>query len=122
LAEVSLISNKLVKQFDIGQDVYCADINWTKLIKYLTFADVKYKPVPKFPIVKRDLSLVLNNNIKFSDLKDVAMKTERKLLKNVYLFDIYEGSNIAEDKKSYALSFIIQDDNKTLTDKVIEKQ
>jgi len=121
LAEVSLISNKLVKQFDIGQDVYCADINWTKLIKYLTFADVKYKPVPKFPIVKRDLSLVLNNNIKFSDLKDVAMKTERKLLKNVYLFDIYEGSNIAEDKKSYALSFIIQDDNKTLTDKVIEK-
>lgn len=121
LAEVSLISGKLLKQFDISQDVFCSDINWTKLMKYSTFTDIKYKQVPKFPAVKRDLSLVLDKSVKFSDLKDAAMKTERKLLKNVDLFDIYEGSNIPEGKKSYALSFILQDKSKTLTDKVIDK-
>ena len=121
LAEISLISSKLRKQFDINQDVFSAEINWSELIKYSTFTDIKYKPVPKFPAVKRDLSLVLDTNITFNELKSVAMKTERKLLKNIDLFDIYEGSNIAEGKKSYALSFILQDDSKTLTDKIIEK-
>lgn len=121
IAEVALLSNKLMKQFDIDQDVYCSDINWAQLIKYSTLTDTKYKPIPKFPAVKRDLSLVLDSNIRFSDLKDVAIKTERKLLKNVYIFDIYKGSNISEGKKSYALSFILQDESKTLTDKVIDK-
>ena len=121
LAEISLVSSKLRKQFDIGQDVFCSDINWTKLIKYSKFKDISYKQVPKFPTVKRDLSLVLDSSIKFNDLRNAAMKTERKLLKNVDLFDIYEGSNISEGKKSYALSFILQDEGKTLTDKVIDK-
>ncbi len=121
LAEISLVSSKLRKQFDIGQDVFCADINWNKLIKYSKFKDISYKQVPKFPTVKRDLSLVLDSSVKFYDLRDTAMKAERKLLKNVDLFDIYEGSNIAEGKKSYALSFILQDEGKTLTDKVIDK-
>lgn len=121
LAVISLISSKLRKQFDIGQDVFCADINWTKLIEHSKFTDIKYRQVPKFPSVKRDLSLVLDNNVKFGDLKDAAMKTERKLLKDVDLFDIYEGSNIPEGKKSYALSFVLQDEGKTLTDKVIDK-
>ncbi|MFK5856909.1 MAG: phenylalanine--tRNA ligase subunit beta, partial [Bacteroidota bacterium] len=121
LCEVSLVSNKLRKQFDIGQDVFCADINWTKLIKYSVFADVKYKQVSKFPSVKRDLSLVLDKSIRFSELRNAAMKAERRLLRNVDLFDIYEGKNIGEGKKSYAMSFILQDDSKTLTDKVIDK-
>lgn len=121
LIEVGLVSSKLRKQFDIGQEVYYADINWTLLMKYSDFSDSKYQVVPKFPAVKRDLSLVLDKNIRFVDLKEAAMKTERKLLKNVTLFDIYEGSNIGDDKKSYALSFMLQDVSKTLTDKVIEK-
>jgi len=121
VAEVSLISNDLLKKFDIGQEVYYADINWSLLMKYSDFSDVKYKPVPKFPVVKRDLSLVLDSNVKFADLKAAAMKTERKLLKNVTLFDIYEGKNIDEGSKSYALSFMLQDETKTLTDKVIDK-
>ncbi len=121
VAEVSLISKKLLEQFDIDQDVYCADVNWLKVIKYSKLTDTKYKQIPKFPAVKRDLSLVLDSAIKFSDLRDSAMKTERKLLKDVSIFDIYTGSNIDEGKKSYALSFILQDENKTLTDKVIDK-
>jgi len=121
LAEISLISNKLRKQFVINQDVFSADINWSELIKYSSFTDISYKPVPKFPAVKRDLSLVLDTNITFEELKSVAMKTEGKLLKNIDLFDIYEGSNIVEGKKSYALSFLLQDESRTLTDKIIEK-
>lgn len=121
LAEVSLVSSKLLKKFDINQDVFCADVNWTKVIKYSKFKDIVYKQVPKFPSVKRDLSLVLDSSIKFNDLKEATMKAERKLLKYVDLFDIYEGSNITEGKKSYALSFILQDESKTLTDKVIDK-
>ncbi|RLD75950.1 MAG: hypothetical protein DRJ10_14385 [Bacteroidetes bacterium] len=121
MCEVSLISNSLRKKFDIGQDVFCADINWTNLIKYSTTSDVQYKQVSKFPTVKRDLSLVLDKSIRFSELRNAAMKTERKLLKSVNLFDIYEGKNIGDDKKSYAMSFILLDENKTLTDKVIDK-
>ena len=121
VCEVSLISNKLRKQFDISQDVFCADINWTNLVKYSAAADVQYKQVSKFPAVKRDLSLVLDKNIRFVELKDAAMNTERKLLKSVNLFDIYEGKNLGEGKKSYAMSFMLLDENKTLTDKVIDK-
>jgi phenylalanyl-tRNA synthetase beta chain len=121
LAEVSLVSNKLLKQFDLNQEVYCADINWSKLVKLSNLNDIKFIQVSKFPSVKRDLSLVLDRSIRFSELKEIAFKTERKLLKNVDLFDIYEGSNIPEDKKSYALSFVLQDETKTLTDKVIDK-
>lgn len=121
LAEISLISNNVIDQFDIEQDIYCADINWTKIIKYSTLGETKYKPIPKFPSVKRDLSLILDSSIRYSDLRDSAMKTERKLLRDVSIFDVYKGSNIDEGKKSYALSFILQDESKTLTDKVIDK-
>ncbi len=121
IAEVSLISEKLLKRFDINQEVYCADINWTELVNSSNFTDMKYKQVSKFPSVKRDLSLVLDRSVRFNELKEVAFKTERKLLKNVDLFDIYEGSNIPDNKKSYALSFMLLDETKTLTDKVIDK-
>ena len=121
IAEVSKVNSKLLSEFDISQEVYCAVINWTLTIKYAKFTDVEYVPVSKFPSVKRDLSLIIDNNIRFADLKQVALAAERKLLKNVTLFDVYEGSNIAEGKKSYAMSFILQDESKTLTDKVIDK-
>ncbi len=121
IADVFPVSNKLLNDFDINQDVFCANINWTKLMKYSKFSDTVYVPVPKFPSVKRDLSLVLDKKVNYNELKEAAMKTERKLLKDVNLFDIYEGSKLGDSKKSYALSFILQDENKTLTDKVIDK-
>ncbi len=121
IATIGLVSKSLINSFDIVQDVYCADINWSLILKYYDIDDVKYKHVSKYPAVKRDLSLILDKNVKFLDLRETALKTERKLLKYVSLFDIYEGSNIDEGKKSYALSFILQDETKTLTDKVIDK-
>lgn len=121
LAEISLVKKDILKKFDIGQDIFYADINWSLLIKHSDLSDIVYRPVPKFPAVKRDLSLILDKGIRFSDLKHAAQKAERKLLKNVSLFDIYEGDNIGENNKSYAMSFILQDDSKTLTDKVIDK-
>ncbi len=121
MCEISQISSKLRNRFDIGQDVYCADINWSRLEKYYSSADIQYKQVSKFPSVRRDLSLIIDNGVRFSELRDIAIKTERKLLKSVDLFDIYKGKNVAEGKKSYAMSFILQDENKTLTDKVIDK-
>jgi phenylalanyl-tRNA synthetase beta chain len=121
LAEVGKVSSGLLNKFDIGQDVFAAIINWTLLMKKWNFKDVVYTPVPKFPAVRRDLSLILDNDVRFDDLLNAAMKTEKKLLKDVSLFDIYKGKNLPEGKKSYAMSFIIQDETKTLTDKVIDK-
>ena len=121
IAEVAKVNSKLLSEFDISQEVYCAIINWTLAVKYATFTDVEFVPVSKFPSVKRDLSLIIDNNIRFIDLKEAALAAEKKILKNVTLFDVYEGSNIAEGKKSYAMSFILQDESKTLTDKVIDK-
>jgi len=82
---------------------------------------VSYKEVPKYPEVRRDLALLVDQKVKFEDLQKMAFKTERNILKEVSLFDVYEGDKIEKDKKSYALSFILQDDRKTLTDKVIDK-
>lgn len=121
LAEIAMLSNDVLKQFDIAQDVYYADINWKLLIKLSNTYKLVYKPVSKFPSVKRDLSLTIDNTIRFTDLRDAAFKTEKKLLKKVSLFDVYQGKNMEEGKKSYALSFILQDELKTLTDKVIDK-
>lgn len=121
LAEVAKINGTLLKKFDISQEVYYAVINWDLLMKKSGFSDIQYKPVPKFPSVRRDLSLVLDKSVRFTDLRLASMKSERKLLKNVSLFDIYEGKNLGEGKKSYAMSFILQDESKTLTDKVIDK-
>jgi phenylalanyl-tRNA synthetase beta chain len=121
LAEVGSIHKNQLHHFDIKQEVLFAIINWDLLIKSLPKGALQYEPVPKFPAVRRDLAMVLDEQVKFDDLKTLAFKTEKKLLKAVGLFDIYKGDKIPEGKKSYALSFILQDKEKTLNDKTIDK-
>ncbi|MCB2208330.1 MAG: phenylalanine--tRNA ligase subunit beta [Bacteroidetes bacterium] len=121
LAEVGSVHKKQLNHFDIKQEVLYAIINWDLLIKSLPKEALQYEPVPKFPAVRRDLAMVLDENVKFDDLKTRAFKTEKKLLKSVGLFDIYKGDKIPQGKKSYALSFILQDKEKTLNDKTIDK-
>ena len=114
------VDKKLLKKFDIDQDVFYADLNWKLILK----ESKKYKAVitdlPKFPEVKRDFALLVDKQVQFADLSRAAFETERKLLKQVYLFDVYEGKGLEPGKKSYALSFILRDEEKTLNDKQIE--
>ena len=121
IISVGEVSKKLLKAFDIKQRVYVADFNWDAIVSLIPRHDLTYKPISKFPAVRRDLALVVDKEVTFEMLKETAVKAERKLLKEVGIFDIYEGDKIPEGKKSYALSFILQDENKTLTDKVIDK-
>lgn len=114
------LNPKLCKKFDIDQDVLIGDFNWNLLVKSLNNKEVKYKEVSKFPEVKRDLALVLDNDIKFSNIENLAYQLERKYLKrNISLFDVYQGDKLPEGKKQYALSFTLEDKDKTLTDKQI---
>ena len=96
-------------------------MNLATLIDIIKHNKLSVKELSKFPEVKRDLALLVDKNVQFSTLREIAVKTEKKLLKNVSLFDVYEGNKLPEGKKSYALSFILEDTTKTLTDAVIEK-
>ena len=120
LGTIAIVSNKLRKQFGIDNDVFYANLKWEALLAEQAKAKTVFKEISKFPEVKRDLALLIDKGVKFEDLRKAAFETERKLLKNVTLFDVYEGKNLPSGKKSYALSFILQDDSKTLTDKQIE--
>ena len=117
---MGIVNNKLLKAFDIDNPVYFADLDWNMLLRL----NKQYKPVindlPKFPEVKRDFALLVDQSVKFADLAKAALATEKKLLKAVNLFDVYEGKNLEAGKKSYALSFILQDAENTLKDKQIE--
>jgi phenylalanyl-tRNA synthetase beta chain len=121
MAEVGSVHKKQLNHFDIKQEVLFAIINWDLLIKSLPKSALQYEAVAKFPVVRRDLAMVLDEHVKFDDLRTLAFKTEKKLLKSIGLFDIYKGDKIPQGKKSYALSFILQDKEKTLNDKTIEK-
>lgn len=121
LLTIGLLSHKVTKKTDIDQDVYYAEFSWENLLKTLKNHKVSFSPMPKFPSVKRDLALLLDKKITFKEVKDIALRTEKSLLKAVNLFDVYEGNKLGADKKSYAVSFTLQDDEKTLTDKQIEK-
>jgi len=121
LAEFGLVSKKISKDFGIKQDVFYADINWDNVLKKAGKTNVNVTDLPKYPEVKRDLALLLDNNVKFVDLYNTAFQTERKLLKEVDLFDVYTGDKLPNGKKSYALSFVLQDEDKTLNDKQIDK-
>ncbi len=114
------LSKTVLKKFDIKQDVYYAEIDWDKLIELSGKNNVTFKDIQKFPEVRRDIALLLDKKIKFSEIHDLSLKTEPKFLKEVNLFDIYEGKGIDEDKKSYAISFTLTDAEKTLTDAEIE--
>jgi len=121
LVQLGLLSKDLLKEFDIKNDVFVADFNWDAVMKLVSAQEVKYEQVSKFPTVRRDMALVVDKNIHFEDLRKLALKSERKLLQSVGIFDVYEGGKIPQGKKSYALSFVLQDKDKTLTDKVIDK-
>ena len=121
IAQLGILRKKVTKRFDIDAEVLYADINWTELMKAVKNAKIGYGEISKYPAVKRDLALLLDKNVTFAQIEQVARETEKKLLKAVTLFDVYEGKNLEEGKKSYAVSFILQDDNQTLNDKVIDK-
>ena len=118
---LGIVSKSIRKSFDIETDVFFAEINWDLLMKESEKNLVQYSEISKYPVVSRDLALLLDKDITFSQIKQVALESERKLLKNVVLFDVYEGKNLAEGKKSYAVNILIQDEDKTLTDKQIDK-
>jgi phenylalanyl-tRNA synthetase beta chain len=115
------VSPRYLKLFDIGQDVFFADFNVDVLMRALKNNNTSFRELPKYPEVKRDLSMVLDKSVTFLQVRNAALKAEKKLLRNISLFDVYEGENIEAGKKSYALSFTLRDDLKTLTDKEIEK-
>ncbi|HER39950.1 MAG TPA: phenylalanine--tRNA ligase subunit beta [Salinimicrobium catena] len=121
LVEFGVIKKKLLKNFDIGQEVLFADFKWDDVIETAKNQKIKFTDISKFQPVRRDFALLLDNSVRFEDIHNIAYKTEQKLLKNVNLFDVYEGKNLPEGKKSYAVSFILQDEQKTLTDKQIDK-
>jgi len=120
IAVYGIVHPKICKKTDIDQEVFYADINWSLLIKEVANVRVQYSEISKFPEVKRDLALLLDKTVKFADIEKIAFETERKILKKVNLFDVYEGKNIEAGKKSYAVSFILQDETKTLTDNQID--
>jgi phenylalanyl-tRNA synthetase beta chain len=121
LGKLGLVQRKITKPFDIKHDVFYAEIDWEKLLKAIKNYKPEFTELNKYPEVRRDLSLLLSKKVTFDSLKDEAYKLERKLLKDVSLFDVFEGDKLGADKKSYALSFILQDETKTLTDKQIDK-
>lgn len=120
LGTIGRIGRETLKKMDIKQPVYYADLNWTLLLKGYPTKEVQYQEVAKFPEVRRDLALILKKDVTFAAIEQAAMQCEKKLLKRVSLFDVYEGKGIADGFKSYAVSFILQDKDKTLNDKQIE--
>ncbi|MCB9175084.1 MAG: phenylalanine--tRNA ligase subunit beta [Flavobacteriales bacterium] len=125
LLQIGRVAKKTQKQFDINNEVYYAQINLDLFIKQASKVKVQYKEISKFPSVRRDLALLIDNKIDYKQIEELAFKNEKRLLKEVNLFDVYEGKNLEDSKKSYAVSFVFQDNEKTLTDvqvdKIIEK-
>ncbi|HKM92763.1 MAG TPA: phenylalanine--tRNA ligase subunit beta [Prolixibacteraceae bacterium] len=121
IVEVGFVDSKLLNQFDIDNDVFWANFNWDFVLNQLGNNKFSYVELSKFPVVRRDLALLVDESVSFTQLKQIAMKAERKLLKSVDIFDVYKGNKLPDGKKSYALSFILRDDEKTLNDKVIDQ-
>ena len=120
LGYIGIVGRKQLKAFDIDQEVYYADLDWNALLKQNKQYKAVITDLPKYPEVKRDFALLVDRSVEFADLARAAFSVEKKLLKNVFLFDVYEGKNLEAGKKSYALSFILQDPNNTLKDTQIE--
>ncbi|WP_167606255.1 phenylalanine--tRNA ligase subunit beta [Maribellus sediminis] len=119
--ELGIVAGSFLKKFDIDSPVYYADFNWDNVFHAHKKHKVLFDELPKFPAVRRDLALLIEKSITFNQIKQLAFKSERQLLREVDLFDVYEGKGVPEGKKSYAVSFILRDDNKTLNDKQIDK-
>ncbi len=120
LVNFGLVNKALCKKMDINSDVFCADFNWDHVLALVGKTKTEYTEIPKFPSVRRDLALLLDKKISYQELEELAFNSERKLLKSVNLFDIYEGDKLESGKKSYAISFILQDEEATLNDKQID--
>ena len=121
LVSFGVVKKSILKSFDIKQDLLFANFNWDIILKVMNKKGIVFTEISKYPEVKRDFALLLDTSVTFKQVYDLAYKNERKLLRNISLFDVYEGSKLPKGKKSYAVSFTIQDDNKTLTDQQIEK-
>ena len=121
LVNFGVLKSKIAKHFDITQDVFYADFNWDTIIEVAKRNKIKFTAIPKYPEVRRDFALLLDQNVTFDSLQVIAKKTEKQLLKKVNLFDVYQGKNLPEGKKSYAVSFTFMDERQTLTDKVVDK-
>jgi phenylalanyl-tRNA synthetase beta chain len=120
LGSLGIVNKKLLKTQDINAGVYFAELNWEMLMKVIKKHGITYTDIARFPAVKRDLALLLDKDILFDQIEKTAFKAEHKLLKDVSLFDVYEGKNLPEGKKSYAVNFVLQDEEKTLNDKQID--
>lgn len=120
LGRVGIVSKKVLKMFDIRQDVFFAELDWMAIVKLSLKHTVNYTPLPKTLPVRRDLALLLDKNVAMEEVEKVVKESERKLLRDITLFDVYEGKNLPEGKKSYAIAITLQDDEKTLQDKQIE--
>lgn len=120
IATIGRLRTSVCKSFDIKQEVFYADVDWDLLLRLVPTKSVKYEEISKFPEVRRDLALVINKDVSFAQIEAVAYQTEKKLLKSVSLFDVYTGDKLPENTKQYAIAFVLQDKEKTLTDKQIE--
>jgi len=120
LGALGIVQKKCCKQFDIASDVYFAELDWDGLMKETKSLRVTYSDIPKFPAVKRDLALLIDKTVSFAEIEKIAYETDKKILKKVSLFDVYEEKNLPAGKKSYAVSFILQDEEKTLNDNQID--
>jgi phenylalanyl-tRNA synthetase beta chain len=120
LVELGTVKKSILKHFDIKQEVLYADFNWHLILKLIA-NKIKFTELPRYPEVRRDLALLVDEEITFDSIYKVARQSEKSLLKDINLFDVYSGNNLPEGKKSYAISFIIQDNSKTLTDSQIDK-
>lgn len=121
VAEIGIVKHNVLHEFDIACDVFYADINWSRLMKLTSKSKVYYSKLSKYPPVSRDLALLVDKNVKFQDIESAAFSAEKKLLRSVELFDVYEGDKLPNGKKSYAVNFILEDAERTLTDIVIDK-
>jgi phenylalanyl-tRNA synthetase beta chain len=120
IVELGVVKKSIAKHFGIKQEIFFADFNWSAILK-LILNKIKFTEIPKYPEVRRDLALLIDQNVSYERIYTIANQTEKSLIKNIDLFDVYEGQNLPEGKKSYALSFSIQDVSKTLTDEQIDK-
>ena len=120
IVQMGIVAKRLQVAFDIPSEVFFADIAWQQVMRLIRKQKVSYYDLPKFPAVSRDLALLVDKNVEFGKIEAIAYQTERKLLKEVTLFDVYEGKNLPEGKKSYAVNFVLQDETKTLNDKAID--
>jgi phenylalanyl-tRNA synthetase beta chain len=121
VVSIGVVKKSVLKEFDIKEEVLFADFDWDHILEAIAHNQIIYKDIPKYPEVKRDYALLVDDGVSFKQIHDIALQTERKFLTNVNLFDVYHGKNLPEGKKSYAVSYTLQDENGTLTDKQIDK-